>query len=110
MSINRALHLERRALIKLIDQELIRWIPVDLNTEHYGVSDCSALIMDGDALRILKEARELDKFPTDTFQLLMSTITVMAAESGLKESRSAQKLHGSRPSISHSRLRRAYLV
>lgn len=93
LRLNRALHLERRGLVNLIDHvdEFIRSIPSNLNNGVDGGSD-GAKVLEIAAHGILKEARELDKFLMDTFQLLMSTITVMAAEAGLKETRSAQKL------------------
>ncbi|KAJ1323761.1 hypothetical protein MN608_11008 [Microdochium nivale] len=72
---------------------MAKWMPPSVREgprkyfDKCGLSHVSLAEQAGE--RLLEDARALDTFLMDTFELLMSTISVMAAESGLREARSA---------------------
>ncbi|KXJ96162.1 hypothetical protein Micbo1qcDRAFT_231266 [Microdochium bolleyi] len=94
LRLNTQLHLEREQLADLTSgvNDMLKWMPERLHSDLARHNASYVGYPDDIGRQLLEEAGALDRFLMDTFQLLMSTISVMAAESGLHEARSAQKL------------------
>lgn len=98
LQMNTQLHRYREQLADLTNEleDMAKWMPPSVREgprKYFDKCDLSHVSLAEQAgERLLEDARALDTFFMDTFELLMSTISVMAAESGLREARSAQKL------------------
>ncbi|KAH7034648.1 uncharacterized protein B0I36DRAFT_316695 [Microdochium trichocladiopsis] len=93
---NTELHEARRKIAILAKDvaNMLHWMPSSVRDDVAKAQREGAFVWfpDDAARQVISEAKALDQFVMDTFQLLMSTISVLAAESGLDEARSAQKL------------------